>query len=328
MKVGIIGCAHMHVESYISCLKKLEVEITGVYDHNIEAGQGCAARHKLPFFEEITELFNTDCDTVVICSENKYHKELAVQAAKNKRHIIVEKPMALSLVQADEMIQAAEENDVKLLVCHPVRYAPTMQELKSAVQANQLGDIYAINASNHGKIPGGWFVEKELSGGGAIVDHTIHMADLVHWLFDLEIESVSANGGTAVSEIPTEDTGLLHVRFKTGEIMSLDTSWNRPEHYPVWGDAVLEIISEKGRTLVDGFGRKAELFQSGDAENQWVYYETDMDMAMITAFKEVIEKDLPSPVDGQAGRFTIEMFQLAYESIENKKRVYTKGAKQ
>ncbi|MBP1043011.1 Gfo/Idh/MocA family oxidoreductase [Vagococcus sp. BWB3-3] len=320
MKVGIVGCAHMHVESYIRCLKELGVPLTGVYDHHLEAGQDCAKRHDLPFVVSLEQLL-AGCDTVVICSENKYHKEQAVAAANHGCHVIVEKPMALTVAEADEMITAAEANQVTLLVCHPVRFAPTMQELKVAVEEGQLGEIYAINASNHGKIPGGWFVEKELSGGGAIVDHTIHIADLVHWLFNLEIESVSANGVTAVSDIPTEDSGLLHVRFKTGEVLSLDTSWNRPEHYPVWGDAVLEIISEKGRTVVDGFGRKAELFQSGDNANQWVYYETDMDMAMFKVFKQVIEEDLPSPVDGKAGRFTIEMFQLAYEAINQQKRI-------
>ncbi|WP_314064518.1 Gfo/Idh/MocA family oxidoreductase [uncultured Vagococcus sp.] len=323
MKVGIVGSAHMHVDSYLRCLKELGVPLTGVYDHR-EVGREWAQDHGLPFMDNLSELLLT-CDTVLICSENAYHKEYAIVAANQGCHVIVEKPMAISLEEADEMIAATEKNGVKLLVCHPVRFAPTMQELKRVVDQGQLGQIYAINASNHGKIPGGWFVDKALSGGGAIIDHTIHMADLVNWLFQLEIGSVSAYGVTAVSDIPTEDSGLLHVRFKTGEVLSLDTSWNRPEHYPVWGDALLEIISEKGRTVVDGFGRKAALYQSGNQQNQWVYYETDMDMAMFKVFKDVIEKDLPSPVDGHAGRFTIEMVQLAYESITQQKRNEVKG---
>jgi predicted dehydrogenase len=196
-----------------------------------------------------------------------------------------------------------------------------MQELKQAVLAGELGEIYSINASNHGKVPGGWFVEKELSGGGAIVDHTIHIADLIYWLFDLEIESVWADSMTAVSQIETEDSGLIHARFKTGETLSLDTSWNRPANYPVWGDAILEIVSEKGRTVVDGFGRRATLYTSDQTNNEWVFYETDMDMAMVKVFKDVIDTDKESPVDGNAGKFTIELFELAYQSIEQGKRV-------
>jgi predicted dehydrogenase len=126
---------------------------------------------------------------------------------------------------------------------------------------------------------------------------------------------------TAVSQIETEDSGLIHARFKTGETLSLDTSWNRPANYPVWGDAILEIVSEKGRTVVDGFGRRATLYTSDQTNNEWVFYETDMDMAMVKVFKDVIDTDKESPVDGNAGKFTIELFELAYQSIEQGKRV-------
>lgn len=321
MKVGIIGTAHMHVESYIRCLKDLDVEITGVYDRDTKKSEDVSRRHQLMQLNTVEELLESGCDTVLICSENKYHHDYAVAAANKKCHVIVEKPMALSIEEADSMIKATTDNHVKLLVCHPVRFAPTMQELKQAVLAGELGEIYSINASNHGKVPGGWFVEKEFSGGGAIVDHTIHIADLVYWLFDLEIESVWADSMTAVSQIETEDSGLIHARFKTGETLSLDTSWNRPANYPVWGDAILEIVSEKGRTVVDGFGRRATLYTSNQANNEWVFYETDMDMAMIKVFKDVIDTDKESPVDGNAGKFTIELFELAYQSIEQGKRV-------
>lgn len=321
MKIGIIGTAHMHVESYIRCFKELNVEITGVYDRDEKKSLDVSQRHGIAKYEGLDELLDSDCDTVLICSENKYHHDYTIAAADKKCHVIVEKPMALSTEEADNMIKVTADNQVKLLVCHPVRFAPTMQELKEAVQNGELGEIYSINASNHGKVPGGWFVEKDLSGGGAIVDHTIHIADLVYWLFGLEIESVWAQSMTAVSKIETEDTGLVHATFKTGEVLSLDTSWNRPSNYPVWGDAILEIVSSKGRTVVDGFGRRASLYTSQSENNQWVFYETDMDMAMVKVFKEVIENNQSSPVDGYAGKFTIELFELAYQSIKDGKRI-------
>ncbi|MDR2277433.1 MAG: Gfo/Idh/MocA family oxidoreductase, partial [Vagococcus sp.] len=157
MKVGIIGTAHMHVESYIRCLKDLDVEITGVYDRDTKKSEDVSRRHQLMQLNTVEELLESGCDTVLICSENKYHHDYAVAAANKKCHVIVEKPMALSIEEADSMIKATTDNHVKLLVCHPVRFAPTMQELKQAVLAGELGEIYSINASNHGKVPGGWF---------------------------------------------------------------------------------------------------------------------------------------------------------------------------
>lgn len=322
MKVGLIGCAHMHAESYLRCFKELNIPVVGIYEKNLKEKNKFSDRHQLAAYDSLADLLATDCDTVLICSENKFHLEYALLASEAKKHVIVEKPMALSQIEAKEMIKSCQKNHVKLLVCHPVRYSKVMQELKQAIESDQLGNLIAINATNHGKIPGGWFVNKDLAGGGAIVDHTIHVADLVNWLFNLKIESVMAYGNTAVSEIPTEDSGLLNVTFTSGALMSLDTSWNRPKEYPVWGDASLEIITDKGRTVVDGFGRKAEFFSNQLGENSWLYYETDMNMGMIKEFVNVIEKDLPSPVDGQAGLFTIQMFELAYQSIINQKKAY------
>lgn len=322
MKVGIIGTAHMHVESYVRCMKELGVCITGVYDRNLEKARSLSNRHSVPLYRNLDELLISGCNTVIICSENKFHHEYTVAASKSKCHVIVEKPMALSILEAEKMIEVTNANKVKLLICHPVRFSPVMQELKVAVEQGELGEIYGINASNHGKVPGSWFVEKELSGGGAIIDHTIHIADLVYWLFGFEISSVWAESMITVSDNETEDSGLVHVRFKGGEVLSLDTSWNRPSSYPVWGDAMLEIISEKGRTVVDGFGRKAMLYTSEVSNNEWIFYETDMDMEMMKEFKNIIELDKKSPVDGNAGKFTIEMFEMAYQSIDMKQRVW------
>lgn len=321
MKAAIIGVAHMHVFSYLRCMKELDIDVTGVYDDDQVRKENFATEHGLNTFDSLEDLFQTDCDTVVICSENVHHLEHVTAAAKQQRHVIVEKPMAISTEEADQMIAVTNQHDVKLFVCHPVRFSPVMQELKSLVTSEQLGEVYAINASNHGKNPGGWFVDRALSGGGAIIDHTIHIADLVYWLFDKEIKSVSAQSATALHDIPVEDTGLLHVVFTDDTLLSLDTSWNRPDNYPVWGDAIMEIICENGRVLVDGFGRYADVYHNTGNQER-VYYEPDMDIAMFTAFKDIIENDLPSPVAGDAGRFTIEMFELAYQSIATEKTAF------
>jgi len=316
MKVGIIGIAHMHVVSYASCLKKLGVEIIGAYDRNQENLQKFCTQFELNPITDLESLLNSDIDTVLICSENAYHCEYALKAAEYKKHIIVEKPMALTIEEADQMIDAAKAADVKLMVAHPVRFSKVMQELKKRVENGELGNVLAINSSNHGKNPGGWFIDPKLSGGGAIIDHTIHIADLVYWLFEPKIQSVYAMDGSWNKECPVEDTGLLHIRFTNGTFMSLDTSWNRPANYPVWGDASLGLVTDKGFVHADGFGRKGIAYTDSESFH---YFEQDMDMGLIKACKEAIENDLPSPVPGEAGRFTVEMANLAYQSIKDGK---------
>lgn len=322
MKVGIIGVAHMHVYSYVECLKQLDVEIVGVYDRDEALASDFCKRSQLNAVKSLHELLESDIDTVLICSENSYHCEYSLLAAKHKKHIIVEKPMALSVKEADQMIHAAQVADVKLIVAHPVRFTEPMQSLKKAVENGKVGAVVGINATNHGKIPGGWFVQSELSGGGAIMDHTIHMADLVYWMFEPEIQSVYAMDGHGDTTIEVEDTGLLHIRFTNGMFMSLDTSWNRPAEYPVWGDASLMLISDKGFVHADGFGRKGIAYTD---KQSFHYYEDSMDMGLMRACKRAIENDLPSPVPAKAGRFTVEMAELAYQSIREQKIIIKGG---
>ncbi len=319
MKIGIIGTAHMHVESYTKHLRTLGVEIVGAFDRNNSRLSEFCKRHELKVFKELNRLLESEIDTVLICSENAFHADYTVAAAMHGKHVIVEKPMALSVSEADKMILACENAKVKLMVAHPVRFSKVMQELKASVDAGKIGRIVAIDATNHGKNPGGWFTEPELSGGGAIIDHTIHMADIVYALFHPEIESVFAMSENW-SEGVVEDTGLLHIRFQDGVFMSLDTSWNRPEAYPVWGDASLSLVTEKGYVHVDGFGRKG-LRYSEEKPISFEYFEADMDFLMLEAFKKAIDEDLPSPVPGVAGRFTVLLSKMAYASIEQGKLI-------
>lgn len=316
MKVGILGCAHMHVHSYAKCLTTLGVSLVTVYDDEIDRATEFGANHQTPVSETFAEFFSHDFDTVLVCSENARHLRDTLAAAENKKHVIVEKPMALTLGEADQIIQATTDSGVKLMVCHPVRFTETIQQLKQNIEAGNLGEVYGINATNHGKNPGGWFVDKSLSGGGALIDHTIHISDLLNWLFDVKVASMTAYAATAIADIPVEDSGLIHGTFTNGSVFSIDTSWNRPENYPVWGDAILEIVSSKGHTSVDGFGRRATVYNQQAEVGQWDFYEENMDMAMIKEFVRTVKEDLPSPVDGYAGRYTIEMFNMAYEAVK------------
>lgn len=315
LKVGIVGCAHMHIETYIRCLKELKVEVVGVYDRDSKRMNQFCEKNDMKAVENLERLLQSNIDTVIICSENVFHCQYTIAAASYGKHVIVEKPMALSVDDADRMIHSCKSANVKLMVAHPVRFSEPMQRLKKLINSGKTGKLIAINATNHGKSPGGWFVEKALSGGGAIIDHTIHMADLVYWLFEPEIASVFARSGKMMGEEIVEDTGLLHVTFTDGTFMSLDTSWNRPKQFPVWGDASLALVTENGWVHADGFGRKALLYNE---ENQpsFIYYEENMDLAMLRAFKDAIIQDLPSPVPGEAGKFTVTMANMAYRSIE------------
>ncbi|WP_314064553.1 Gfo/Idh/MocA family oxidoreductase [uncultured Vagococcus sp.] len=321
MKVGILGCAHMQAKSYAYQLKVLGVPLVGVFDHNTERGQDFAKGFDIPFFANLNEILLTDMDTVLICSENSYHYDYTLVSAFHGKHVIVEKPISSSVEEAEKMILVCREHHVKLLIAHPLRYSETIRHLKELMTSGQLGNVLAINGSNRGKRPSGWFLDKELAGGGAIIDHTIHLIDLSRWLFDFDIKSIYARSANNQPSSKIEDSGLIHITFTNNVFMSLDTSWNRPSNYPVWGSATMELITDRGRIFVDGFGRKSEIIYFNQ-QMTYSHYENHMDYQMLADFQRCIDDDLPVPVSGEAGKYTVEIANLAYQSINEKKIIF------
>lgn len=319
MKISILGTAHMHIDSYVSILKKREIKIVGVYDHNEIAGKFFCQQKQLKFYSSLEELLDIDSDAVLICSENVYHKELVLKACSAKKHILVEKPMALSVKDCQEMILAAKNENVKLMVAHPVRFSKPVMDLKKIVDQNILGCAVSINSSNHGKNPGGWFINPVLSGGGALIDHTVHILDIINYLFKLIPEDVIAFSKKSDSSLLVEDSGLIGINFSNGVILSLDTSWNRPKSYPVWGDAVLEINFEKGYVIIDGFGRKMKFFDNRSTKISETFYEEDMDSLMINGFISAIENNTSVPVTGEDGLYTVRIAERVLRSAEKEK---------
>src|SRR5690606_11826189 len=124
------------------------------------------------------------------------------------KHVLCEKPIAREIRDAEEMIDSCREHGVILQIAYPVRFAPSVERVRDMVQNGELGDILAINGTNHGQMPGGWFVQKEKSGGGAATDHIVHVMDLVRWMLNDEVKSVYAEMGTRFYDIDVEDCGI------------------------------------------------------------------------------------------------------------------------
>ncbi|MHC5269851.1 Gfo/Idh/MocA family protein [Enterococcus sp. LJL98] len=321
MKVAIIGVAHMHAHSYVQEFQDRKIEVVGVYDRDLTLSQAFGKEYNLPVFEDLETLLAVPSDSVNICSENAFHKDYALKAFAYGKHVIVEKPMALSTADAEAMIEAGKAANRLLIVAHPVRFSEPIQNLKTVIDRGELGKLKLINSSNHGKNPGGWFIDPELSGGGALIDHTVHICDLVNYLFGIDPKAIFAYAGKSQPDLPVEDIGLIQLTMTEGVIMSLDTSWNRPETYPVWGDAILELVFEKGQMTVDGFGRKLKVFNDVTGTVEEFFFEESMDSRMIDAFIQAIEAGTTSPVSGEDGLYTVQITEAAFQSAMTKKLV-------
>src|SRR5699024_10282379 len=158
-------------------------------------------------------------------------------------------------------IEACEVNDVILQVAYPVRFIPAVKKAKEMIEEGKIGEVIAVNATNHGLMPGGWFVEKELSGGGSATDHIVHIMDVLRWMFN---------------DADVEDCGSVIIEMESGMIVSIDPSWSRPKTYPTWGNVTMKFTGTEGTLYVDAFKQHALYYNDTDENIQEQPWADDM----------------------------------------------------
>lgn len=317
MKIAIISFAHMHALSYASYINAHpEAELAGIWDADESRGREMASRFGTEFFADLEGLLATEVEAVVICSENSNHKEHVLQAAKHKKHILCEKPIATEVEDAQAMIDACEEHGVILQVAYPVRFVPAIQKVKKVIDAGGIGEVVAINATNHGQMPGGWFVDEELSGGGSATDHIVHIMDLVRWMLDDEASNVYAELDTRFYDIDVEDCGSVQIVMESGTILSIDPSWSRPKTFPSWGDVTMKIVGTEGTLLVDAYKQHSLLYSDSSGKIQMQPWADDMDDGLVNDFIDCVKSGREPSITGIDGLRTLEVVKAAYHSNE------------
>lgn len=322
MNIGIMSFAHIHATSYANAIKQIPgVTLTAIYDTNIERGSDAAKQFAVQFYEDRDLFLQADISAVLICSENVLHKEMAVAAAYAKKHILCEKPIATTIEDALEMIRVCEEQKVKLQIAYPVRFSEPIRTLKEEIDAGQIGDIIAIRTTNRGQNPGGWFIDNELSGGGALLDHTVHMVDIMRWYLNDEVQTVTAFADRYFTNIPTDDAAIMTLQFNNGVIASHDASWSRFPQYPTWGDVMIEVIGTKETRKVDVFKEHFRLYGKTSRSLEYAYYGNDIDFALIIDFIRCLQHDKEPSITGKDGLKSLEVALAGYSSSELKKSI-------
>ncbi|ULL18274.1 gfo/Idh/MocA family oxidoreductase [Paenibacillus sp. H1-7] len=323
LKIGMISFAHSHGRSYFKELAGMpDVEIVAIADNDKSRVQSLLDSYGVAYYEDHQELLQLkEIVAVVICSENVHHARLALDAARAGKHVICEKPLGVTVQEMQEMIRVCKENGVQLMTAFPCRYLPAVVSAKEAVERGDIGEIIAIKGTNRGSMPGSWFVNPALSGGGAVLDHTVHVMDLMRWITGSEPAQVYCEMGTLFHELPVEDSGMVHVTFDNGTIAVLDTSWSRSKSFPFWGDVTMEIIGTNGVISVDAFGQKNEVYSNDAAKSQWSHWGDRMDHYMLQDFVRAIKENAPAPISGEDGMHSAAVALAAYESVKRKASV-------
>ncbi|WP_407269725.1 Gfo/Idh/MocA family protein [Radiobacillus sp. PE A8.2] len=320
MKVGIISFAHGHAFSYANQLAKIDdVELVGITDDDEIRGQQAAKQFETTHYLTVEELFDQTLDAVIITSENSMHKEQVVAAARRGVHILCEKPLSTNPEDAKKMVAVCKENNVILQTAFPVRFNTPIANAKKVIERGDLGNIVAIKGTNRGTNPGGWFVQKDKSGGGAVIDHTVHVVDIMRWYTGAEVKEVYAEVDNIISDYDIDDCGLLTMEFDNNMFATLDCSWSRNKNHPTRGDVTLEIIGTNGTLAVDAFAQKTNVYSNDGAEEQ--FWGDNMDRGLIEDFITTVRENRQPSITGEDGLKALEVAVAAYKSSKLKKPV-------
>jgi predicted dehydrogenase len=321
IRVGLLSIAHLHAEGYQANLKCIEdVDLVGFSHENPNQARSFAEKYGLRWFHSEKQLLAEDLDGVVICAENANHLELVEMAASAKCDVLCEKPIATTVADAEAMRNACEENGVRFMTAFPMRFAPSLQLVRSKIKNGELGEILGVNGANHSEVPTkhrAWFADKKLAGGGAVMDHTVHLADLLRWHFSAEIVEVYAelDNFYCRGESEVETAGLLLVTLSNGVHASIDCSWSRPSRYPRWGHLKMEILGEKETLVVDGFAEYLTLYsRASERDPSWVGFAPDPNQAMMEEFAASIRQKRDACVSWNDGYQALRVALAAYES--------------
>jgi UDP-N-acetyl-2-amino-2-deoxyglucuronate dehydrogenase len=333
-RVALVGCGRIS-KNHFEAIDQIDgLELVAVSDADAERAKQAGAQWNVPHFTSYEQMLaESKPDIVTIATPSGLHAEQGVAAAKAGKHVVMEKPMAISLTGADALVQACDKAGVQLFVVKQNRLNPPVQLLRRAVDKNRFGRIYMANCTVHWARPQEYYDQAPWRGtwefdGGAFMNQASHYVDLVQWLMG-PVESVMAKTATLARRIETEDSGIAILKFRSGALGTIEVTMLA---YPRNLEGSITILGEKGSAKVGGTAvNKIE---------HWEFADYDDDDKLVEGANTnppnvyglghqgyyrnvlaVLRGEAKPDTDGRAGRKSLELILGIYESAKTGREV-------
>jgi UDP-N-acetyl-2-amino-2-deoxyglucuronate dehydrogenase len=334
VRVALVGCGRIS-GSHVTAIDRVDsLELVAACDADIGRARGLGDERGIPAFRTIEELLSgVECDVVAICTPSGLHPAHGIIAARAGKHVVTEKPMAISLADADALVQACDAAGVHLFVVKQNRLNPPIQLLRRAIEKGRFGRIYLANTTVRWTRPQEYYDAAVWRGtwefdGGAIMNQASHYVDLMQWLVG-PVESVIAKTATLARRIETEDTGIAVLRFRSGALGVIEvTVLTHPRNF----EGSITILGEKGTVKIGG--------TAVNRVEHWQFAEYDDDDKLIEAANTspptvygfgheayyrnvlaVLRGEATPGTDGREGRKSLELILGIYESAKTGREV-------
>ncbi len=335
--IGIIGCG-MIAEFHTRAINEIEnARVAAAFSRNPSNADKIAklARGGCLICDDLDVLLaRPDIDVVCVCTPSGAHMEPAVRAAEAGKHVVVEKPLEITLPRCDAIIAACDHAGVRLCTIFPSRFTAANRRLKEAIELGRfgrptLGDTYVKWwRTQEYYDSGGWRGTWRLDGGGALMNQAIHNVDLLYWLMG-DVAAITAMTATLAHErIEVEDTAVAAVRFQNGAIGTIEAATSaypgllkRTEIHGDRGSARVEQdditlweFQEKVPSDNEVFAAMAARtgFKAGASDPRGISHVGHRDQ--LVDFLQAIDQGRDPAVDGREGRKSVEIIRAIYKS--------------
>ena len=346
---GIVGCG-MIASFHVRAIQDLpDAKVVALHTSNLANAQkiadqvvGCAIYTDYAEF-----LKHPGLQIVNICTPSGAHLDPAVAAATAGKHVVVEKPLEITLERCDQIIAACGRANVQLCTIFPSRFSPANIALKQAIEAGKFGRLTLGDAyvkwwrTQEYYDNGGWRGTWKLDGGGAYMNQAIHNVDLLQWLMGDVVEVSGFTGTLAHERIEVEDTGVAVVRFKNGALGVIEattSAWpgmlKKTEIHGTKGSAIVEqddVLLWKFEPETPGDQQTRERFSQkvggggGASDPKAISYQGHL--RQLEDFVRAIQTKSKPLVDGAEGRKSVEIILAIYESAQSGRSVKLGGTK-
>ena len=339
-KIAILGSgfiSEIHLESYHRFVP--DAEVVSLYSRSHDRAQALAKKFRVPktFTDLQQAITESDCEVVDICLPNFLHARATIAAANAGKHVILEKPLCLTLEEADQMIEACRKNDRKLMYAEELCFAPKYERVRKLVQEDAVSQIYLMKqCEKHGGPHADWFYDVKLSGGGVLMDMGCHGLAWFRWMLGGKPKALSvyAQMNTVLHGARTkgEDNCITIVEFEKGVVGMSENSWAK--HGGM--DDKVEIHGTGGVIYADLFMGNAALtysqkgygyaMEKAGSTQGWTFtmFEEAFNQGYpqeLKHFVDCVRQDKEPLVTGEDGRAVLEMIYAAYQSARTGEKV-------
>ena len=330
VRFGLIGCGKITQRLALPQLTSCSAAtITALVDTDRASAEALVQQFGLEGMPIWTDwrrmLAEAEVDAVGVCLPNNLHADVAIAALKAKKHVMVEKPMALTLAEADAMIETARAQRRLLMVEHTQRFEPAHEVAHELLRSGMLGKVVQVRGRiahagpEYWSSTSPWFVDKRASGGGSLMDVGIHIADALRWLTGKEVARVCALAKTLEKSVGVEDTATVLLEWTDGTIGSFEASWTgRPYEVTTtcWGErGIVETALGRPNPVAIRWCKPEDpgsplgepCCPTVPSSSRWG--------GAYPYFTRCIQEGTEPFVSGQEGRASLEIVLAAYESI-------------